>query len=63
MFEKVDPAIMGKSRRGATKAFREMEIGDVIEVPYSQMHSTAKAVGITVTIHGVDGRFYAQRVK
>lgn len=45
------------------KAFRKMEIGDVIEVPYRECHSNAKRVGVVVQTTCIEGKFYAKRVK
>lgn len=65
MFQRVDPAIWNISQegRGMGKAFRKMEIGDVIEVPYRECHSNAKRVGVVVQTTCIEGKFYAKRVK
>jgi hypothetical protein len=65
MFEKVDPGIFEQRprNRGMAAAFRAMEIGDVIEVPYLQCHKTAKMQGIVVTVSQIEDKIYAKRVK
>lgn len=64
MLEKVDPAIFNTPRAAygrLARAFRSMDVGDVIEVPHQAVHSQAKAVGIRVSVRKIDGRFYAKR--
>lgn len=63
MFEKADPAIWVTQRPNSIKdAFSALKVGDIIEVPYQQCHSSARLLGIRVQVRAINGKYYAKRV-